>query len=222
MGKYSDQIKSNELTPPKDKIVVIGEDYISNEPTSYTVKYKNNYLAIEVFDSNGKKCFKTKSKMCGIGISDMNDEDILYFNENSIPSVKLISKKEDEKEIARFSSKNTTTQHHKYKVEFTNKTNEICQIINVHCSSTYRSVGVFNGNEKEGAPMICRMIDNSKSNQISCDRIYEAYTSEYTIEIAPNVDNLLMIALMIYIMKVKMYNVRMFHTAVVGGALFHH
>jgi len=68
--------------------------------------------------------------------------------------------------------------------------------------------------------MICRMINNSKST--SFDRVYEAYTSEYTIEIAPNVDNLLMIALMIYIMKVKMYNVRMFHTAVVGGALFHH
>lgn len=209
MGKYSDQIKSNELTPPKDKIVVIGEDYISNEPTSYTVKYKNNHLAIEVFDSNGKKCFKTKRKMFGIGISDMNDEDILYFNDNTLPSVKLISKKEDEKEIARFSGKNTTTQHHKYKVEFTNKTNEICQIINVHCSSTYRSVGVFNGNEKEGAPMICRMINNSKST--SFDRVYEAYTSEYTIEIAPNVDNLLMIALMIYIMTEKMFYARMLH-----------
>ena len=62
MGKYSDQIKSNELTPPKDKIVVIGEDYISNEPTSYTVKYKNNYLTIEVFDSNGKNVLKLSVK----------------------------------------------------------------------------------------------------------------------------------------------------------------
>ena len=35
--------------------------------------------------------------MFGIGISDMNEEDILYFNDNSIPSVKLISKKKMEK-----------------------------------------------------------------------------------------------------------------------------
>jgi len=86
---------------------------------------------------------------------------ILYFNENYIPSVKLISIKEDEKEIAKFSSKNTSTLHHKFKVEFSNKASEVYEILNIHCSTAYRNTGAFNRNEKEGAPMICRIINNS-------------------------------------------------------------
>jgi len=207
MGKYNDQLMSNELTPPKNKIVAVSEDYTSMEPTTYTVKYKDNLLSIEVFDSNGKQCFKTKNIVTGIGIYDMNDEQILKLNENLFPSAKLISKKEDKKEIAKFETKNTTTTHHKFKVEFSNKAGEVSEFLNIHCTSSYRGIGVFSGDEKEGAPMICRMINSSKTHNTNYYNSYGVYTSNYTVEIAPNVDNLFMIAVMIYIMERRIYEV---------------
>ena len=188
MGKYNDELLKKTVTSPEKEIVIVDEEYISKEPVTYTIKTKEGFI---ITDSNGIECYKYKTK-------SFSDTFIIYDpKEKPLLSIKMgftskiFSEKRTKKEIGKIKPKNSTKAQ-KYEIVYTNKATGKEEILNLNCSSYFRTSGIFHGREKEGAPLIGRIIrtvDNSFFNQ----------NATYTIEIAPNVDILIMVALCVYV-----------------------
>jgi len=81
---------------------------------------------------------------------------------------KIFSEKEGKKEIVKKKHKNSMKSQ-KYTIDYINKTTGKDEILNMNCSFTCHTCGIFNGKEKEGAPMIgrfCKIFkDEKKKNQ---------------------------------------------------------
>ncbi len=189
MVKYDEKLKNYNVASPDKEIVVVGEKYISKEPSTFTINFKTiTFPHIEILDNDGKKCFKTDYKTLSRTISDLEDNFLLSM-ETGFISDKIYSEKKIKEKVAEISSVNNTTKRLKYKIEFTNKINGKKDIINMKCSESYHTIGFFNGKEKEGAPMICRIRRTPEKHHI------------LIVEIAPNVDIPFMIVLAIYSLK---------------------
>jgi len=205
MGRYSDKLMSTSVVSPNNKIVNFGDEYISKEPTTFTFHVMDSFYKYEILDSNGNECFKAKhSRMTNyITLYDLNKKPLATIK-NGFNCQKIFSDTEYDKEMACFKFRNTSTQLHKFNVEYFNKATKRSEILKINCSRSYRTIGVFDGKESEGAPMICRM--DTKSLEY-----FSPYKNfRYNIEIAPNVDVLYMISLFIFILRL---NIRRRHHA---------
>jgi len=197
MGKYSDQLRSKNVTSPDNKLVAIDENYVTKEPTTYKINFEeklsDNY---KILDSNDKECYIVKKKTFGdVAICNLNEEPLILIKDDFTLKI-LKYEKEGKKVIAKVEYK-ATMKHNKYEVKFKNISTGKDETLCLNGSSTYNTVGVFNGKEKEGAPMISRM-----QNTINVSSFFN-YKGQFTIEIAPNVDSLLMIALGLFISLTK-------------------
>jgi len=135
-------------------------------------------------DSNKKECYKCNFNTEGdiIIFYNLNDNPLILLKECS-GCVKILSEKEDKKELIIIKNK-ITMSHHKYSIDYLNKATNKKELLNMKGSNTFRTSGIFYGSEKEGAPMICRICKIEKKPEY-----------QFTVEIAPNVDNLIMIAI---------------------------
>jgi len=197
MGKYSDELLKKTVTSPEKEIVIVDEDYISKEPTTYTINVKEGFSRhITIMDSDGKECYqyKTKSLSDTFTICDTKEKPLISIK-MGFTTDRIYSEKRIKKEIGTIKGKNSTKAH-KVVIEYTNKATKKEEVLNLNCSSNYRTSGVFHGREKEGAPMICRFNREFKSSFLDSE-------SNFTIEIAPNVDTLIMITLCVYIILKK-------------------
>jgi len=199
MGKYSDHLMSSKVVSPDNKIVLIDEKkYISEKPTTFTFNY-NNVATIkqyEILDRNGKEPFIIKKNSSHLyNIYDLNDKCLLKFKEGFTDGKLLIEKGENEEEkLVNIKSRNIIS--HEYRAEFLNKFTGKDEILNIHYSTSFTTIGVFYGNEEEGAPLICRMHLTEKGKTRF---LYKG--CQYTIEIAPNVDILYLIAVSLFILR---------------------
>jgi len=66
----------------------------------------------------------------------------------------------------------------------------------MNCSESYNTIGFFNGKEKEGTPLICRMHYIPEKSLLNVK-------GKYIIEIVPNVDTLFMLGLGIFASDIK-------------------
>jgi len=194
MGKYSDELMEKTVTSPSNEIIIIDRDYISKEPTYYTVNVResSSTYEFEILDKDGKECYKCISKAISDTklVCDSKNQPLILIKEGAT-SIKLLSEKNDIKEIAKIKFKNSTKAH-KYALEYFNIATQKEEVLNLNCSNTYRTNGVFYGREKEGAPMICRICKTPKES-------IKNLKNQFTIEIAPNVDSLIMIVFALYI-----------------------
>jgi len=190
MGKYSEELMNKKIISPDNEINIIDEEYVSKVPTIYSINLKEDTTFI-ISDSNGKICYKFTYKSISdtITICDAKDKPLITIKKG-LSSVKILAE-EGKKEFAKLKFKNST-KGHKFLMEYINKATEKEEVLNLNCSSNYRTSGVFYGREKENAPMISRIC--RLSNDINLNKKFN-----YTIEIAPNVDNLIIIALSVYI-----------------------
>jgi len=158
MGKYSDQLMSKSVISPDKEIVIVDEDYISKEPTNFVINVKEGFsYDFEILDNNGKECYRTKSKSLSDTrtIYDLKDKPMVSMKEG-FTTDKIFSEKKIKKEIAKIKPKNSTKAN-KYEIEYLNKASRKNEILNLNCSSSFTTAGIFNGREKEGATMICRI-----------------------------------------------------------------
>jgi len=193
MGKYSDELLNKSVTSPEKEVVIVDEEYISKESVTLTINAKEGFSQeFVIMDSNGKECykFKTKSFSDTFTICDPKEKPLLSIK-MGFSSDKIFSEKRTKKEIGKIKPKNSTKAH-KYEIEYTNKATRKEEILNLNCSSNYRTSGVFHGREKEGAPLISRFSREINNSFLSSK-------STFTIEIAPNVDILIMVALCVYV-----------------------
>jgi len=207
MGKYSDQLMSKSVISPDKEIVIVDEDYISKEPTTIIFNIKENFsYEFEILDSNGKECYRTKAKSLSDTrfVYDLKDKPLVSIKEG-FTTDKIFSEKKTKKEIAKIKPKNSTKAH-KYEIEYSNKATRKDEILNMNCSNSFTAIGIFNGREKEGATMVCRIRRTSEEKFLSSKY-------QYTMEIAPNVDTLFMITLGIYILRHKSNESNAFYVA---------
>ncbi|ORX86167.1 hypothetical protein BCR32DRAFT_325065 [Anaeromyces robustus] len=71
----------------------------------------------------------------------------------------------------------------------------------MNCDGFYGSCGIFQGKEKEGSPMVAKIVEIMDANSFLTDT-----ETRYSIEMASNVDNALIIALAVFFAKMNSAN----------------
>jgi len=131
-------------------------------------------------------------------VHDNNNTPLFNFREKLFSSKTKIYKGKDDKDIlATITPKNSTVAI-KFSVEFFNQATEKTEILDMNCDGFYGSCGIFQGKEKEGSPMVAKIVEIMDANSFLLET-----ESRYSIEMAANVDNALIIALAVFFAKMN-------------------
>ena len=147
---------------------------------------------------DGVEYFKCKKGDSSRVVYDANNQPLFNFREKLFSSKTKVYKGKDDSEImATISPKNSTVAI-KFSVEFTNQATERSEVLDINCDGFYGSCGIFQGKEKEGSPMVAKIVEIMDANSFLTET-----ESRYSIEMAPNVDNALIIAIAVFFAKMN-------------------
>eukprot|EP00833_Pecoramyces_ruminatium_P015122 jgi/Orpsp1_1/1189154/evm.model.d7180000069894.1 len=192
MGYYKEQVKK-DIEKSEKEITFIGPKYVFNNPVYLILEERNKRKDYYVKGIKGGIFFKCLGNYSN-SIIYMKDEP-LFSIKNSSSKSKICAHDNEEKVYCTVTTKNSFVAE-KYNVEYINLSTEENEILNMNADTGHRSCGIFTGREKEGAPMICKIVRYVKKNR---ETVYDNAT--YYLEISANADNLFMIMLSIIFAK---------------------
>ncbi|OUM62293.1 hypothetical protein PIROE2DRAFT_44435 [Piromyces sp. E2] len=195
-----------ELSSPEKDVVAVDSKYVFDQPTELLLKegllsFSGDDFVIK--DTSGKSYFKCTGKLMSIRdkkfITDMEGNPlfciangILFFKSR----LKIYSGK-DTKEVLASITPVTSIKSRKHLITYYNPVTEKEETLDMKFDFFNHSCGIFYGKEKEGAPMICKIIKKIDAKRILTNK------ENYYIEIAPGVDIALMAALAICFDEIK-------------------
>eukprot|EP00833_Pecoramyces_ruminatium_P013321 jgi/Orpsp1_1/1187353/evm.model.d7180000057086.1 len=174
----------NSVVPPEIDIIAFDKKFISQQSSIYFLKEGKiitNDEKIEMFNCN----------------DEINK--VIVYNNNHLPlfnvqcnalsypieKLTIYESNMNEKVIASLKIKRTFMKK-KYVIEYFNKTNNKNEILNMECDGSYTSCEIYYGKKKEGGSMICKIVKLKTPSE-----------KDFSIELAPKVDYLFMIAIAI-------------------------
>jgi len=166
--------------------LILREKIFSFSGDDFTIKDINN---IEYFKCKGK-VFTFHDKKT---LYDLYELPILNIQHKIFTlkrNIKIYADKNDQKQLASISKKSIFSIK-KYIIEFYNQATEQTEYLEMKCDYFSFTCGIFYGKEKEGAPLICKVIKRLDAKLL--------FTSQenYYCQIAPGVDLAFMVALSI-------------------------
>jgi len=190
---YKNQIKRKISNPPRD-IAVINPAFIFRQPVVLIMEHHSitspKYI---IKGTNGQIFFSGYDSLTKCVVYDAGNKPLINIRTNLTGDFKVyLGKDKQNKPIVETCSKRSWAADKKT-VHYYNLTRNCGEVLDLNMESSYRSAGLFAGKEKHDAPMICKIM-RLKSNQSFSH-------SEYSIEMAPNVDNLFLVAIGIMFMS---------------------
>jgi uncharacterized protein YxjI len=195
-----------ELTSPEKDVVAVDSKYVFEEPTELLLKegllsFSGDDFTIK--DSSGNSYFKCEGKLLSIRdkkfVTDMEGKP-LFCIANKVLFLKgrlKIYEGNDTKKVLASIAPQTSIKSRKHIVTYYNPVTEKEETLDMKFDFFNHSCGIFYGKEKEGAPMICKIIKKIDAKRILTNK------ENYYIEIAPGVDIALMSALAICFDEIK-------------------
>ncbi|ORX52247.1 hypothetical protein BCR36DRAFT_582746 [Piromyces finnis] len=193
-----------EVSSAQRPIICTEQRFAFNQEITLCLDEKRSFSGDDfaIKDQNGVSYFKCKGKTFSIRdkkvIYDLYDKPIFNIQENAFfgHGQKIYSGKSTD-EILGSVHRVSMLKKNKYQLSFRNLATGQEEVLDIKCDFIGNSCGIFCGKEKEGAPMICRIIKSKKLASLISDR------DHYKITIAPNVDAALMVALTIIYDELK-------------------
>jgi len=180
MGYY-DKLKDSQIQNPNEEVAVVDRKYIFPNSVVVTLEHARNFLAkfnLKVKGTDGVKYFKGKSKSNKKVIYSLEEKPIVNIADSKSCKKVFYGKTEDNL-IAKVKPKD----NRKFKIKFKNLANGNEAFFEMRCDKKFRICGVFYGKEKEGAPLVGRFTRDKPAK------------GQCTVEMAPYVDNMFLIAL---------------------------
>ena len=198
-------INSNQLSAPRNPIVATDNRFIFQQPIYLYLQEKIASWSGDDFaitDFNGTPYFK-----CSGRVFSFRQKKVLYdvymhpiFNiKHELLSLrgryKFMYGDQGDRVIASVDPIGAFTSH--YSINFYNSATGRNDYLELACDFMGSRCGIFHGNAKQGAPMICRI------NKQYDAKNYFYGKQNYVVEISPNVDAALMIGLGIIFDEIK-------------------
>ncbi|OUM62296.1 hypothetical protein PIROE2DRAFT_61981 [Piromyces sp. E2] len=195
MVNYHEQLMSKSVTAPATEISVVDKEHILLKPSTCTLEKSG------ITNQAGDLCYKIMKKTLSFKnekvITDVKDNPLLVIkNGSSSSDIEIFSGTDDKKVLASIVKGESFTDSEKYTVTYFNQVTEKKETLAMNCAASYRSCGIFNGVEEEGAPLICRI------NEIKIKSFFSS-KSKFDIEIAQGVDRLFMCAFALCLNELK-------------------
>ncbi|ORX52250.1 hypothetical protein BCR36DRAFT_582748 [Piromyces finnis] len=197
---------NKEVNSPEYDVVAIDPKYVFDKTTKLLLKEGLFSISGDDFaikDTSGKSYFKCEGKTFSIRdkkfISDMEGNPLFCISNAVLffkGKMKIYEGNTTKKVIANIIPQ-TSIKSRKYVITYYNISTEKEEILNMKFDFYNHSCGIFCGKEKEGAPMICKIIKKVDAKRILTNK------ENYYIEIAPNVDIAFMVALAICFDELK-------------------
>ncbi|KAL6596742.1 hypothetical protein U3516DRAFT_914633 [Neocallimastix sp. 'constans'] len=192
MNEYYYAIHKQKIDKPKNEVSIVESKYNFQTPVCLFVesnleKEYNSGSDFVVTDENNVTFFEGSMKSSSSKIELFDSEGVRYIalEENTYGEGKLFNET-GRKVVGTLEHKNSTVAD-KYNISFHNLAIGREEVLSMNCDYCYRCCGIFQGREKEGAPMICKI------EQIKTEK--SSRKLKYKIEISEGIDNLFMIIL---------------------------
>ena len=185
-------VTENRFVFDKPVTLILRENLMSFSGDDFTIK-----------DTEGVSYFKCEGKALNIRdkktIYDLNGTPILNIR-NAIlflkGRMKVYAGKDDKKTLASIIPK-TSIHSRKYIISFYNISEEKEETLDMKCDFFSHSCGIFYGKEKEGSPMVCKIIKKIDARSLLTNK------DNYYVEVAPGIDAALMVAIAICFDELK-------------------
>jgi len=203
---FINKFEDVSLTAPKTPLVVTSERFVNEQPVTLLLKEKIRSLSGDDFtikDLNDVSYFKCKGKTFNFKdkklVVDLYDTPLFTIKDNKVIALKrkmFVYEGDDTNNVLATVRPQKAFFCRKFTVEFVNKTTGKEETIVVKSDLPGNSCGVFYGEEKEGAPLLCKIYKKIDA-KIFINR------QNYFVEIAENVDIAFMIAVAICFDELK-------------------
>jgi len=185
MGYFQDLLQK-PIQPPYLMIPIVDNQYVYQQNVNLTIERPRNLFAkfnIKIKGLDGVKYFKGKNKYKRKTIYSLDDKPIVTIADASNGRKNIYLGKNNKKVIASVKPKSSGR---KYKIEFTNLANGQKDAFYMDSDKRLYGCGIFHGKEKDGVPLLCRIVIDRK------------IPTKFSIEIAPGVDNMFMMLLAVF------------------------
>jgi len=175
---------------PEHDIAAV-EGYTENVPVQFTIifnkKDKDYRLRVLSGPDNVEYC---KSKKGDVIFDTQNNP--LFKVHDGIFSSKIY-KGENKNEILATVKPKDVSKAREFTIEYFNQAIDNTEVLEMNCDRFLCSGGIFQGKEEENSPMVSKIIEIMNVN------VFESSDySKYIVDIAPNVDKLLILALAVF------------------------
>ncbi|KAG4093473.1 hypothetical protein H8356DRAFT_547875 [Neocallimastix lanati (nom. inval.)] len=184
---------STEIRSPPNPIAAIDSRFIFQQPVTLILKEKEALFKEDNFtikDKNGVSFFQCNGKEFAIKdkkiIYDLYGKPIFNIKQDQQYKMRHNIYSEDTSNIIATVTPKSAFNLRKFPIEFTNLVTGQKDSINIKCDMFGYTGGMYYGKEKEGAPMICKILKNNVNTPTRSEN--------YSIEIAPGVDIAFMVA----------------------------
>lgn len=197
---------NKKVTPIDHDIMVTEQRFVFDKPI--TLLLRENILCFSgddftIKDTDGVSYFKCKGKALNIRdkkiIYDLYGTPILNICNGILflkSRMKIYADNNDKKTLAKITPQ-TSISSRKYVISFYNIANEQEETLDMKCDFFSHSCGIFYGKEKEGSPMVCKIVKKIDAKGLLTKK------DDYYIEIAPGIDAALMVAIAICFDELK-------------------
>jgi len=188
---YVEQVK-RPIDVPLKPVNVFGSSYVFQSPMAVVLEVQNLFSKYKylIKGLNDEVYFRATKGLSTV-LYDMNDKPLLNIRNGFTKVCLYEGKNHDEQPLVVIKNKDSTVAR-KFTVTYINRQTKQEETLDMNCDCHFRSAGIFMGKEKEGAPMVGKCIQTVKPT-IGGEKI------KYTIQIAPGIDIILIIALSIFI-----------------------
>ncbi|KAG4083916.1 hypothetical protein H8356DRAFT_1746604 [Neocallimastix lanati (nom. inval.)] len=196
--------QNRELEEPQNDIVAVDDRFVFHQPTHLIISSKLISLTssdITITDSSGAEYFRCNDELVNKTIINDLDEFPIVNIQSQILSLKdkiNIYRLDTNKEIVGSITQKSVINVKKYTLDFINHATDKKDFLDFKCDVMGNNCGVFYGKEKDGAPMVCRIIRKIEGKSfVSSPQEY------YYVDISPGVDIALIVAATICFSKLK-------------------
>ncbi|KAG4084815.1 tubby C-terminal-like domain-containing protein [Neocallimastix lanati (nom. inval.)] len=197
---------NKKVTQLDHDIAVTEQRFVFDKPINLVLKENIMSFSGDDFtikDTEGVSYFKCKGKAMNIRdkktIYDLYGTPILNIRNTILflkDRMKVYADKDDKKTLATVTPV-TSINSRKYTISFYNIATEKEETLDMKCDFFSHSCGIFYGKEKEGSPMICKIV--KKIDAVS----FLTNKDNYYVEVAPGIDAALMVAIAICFDELK-------------------
>jgi uncharacterized membrane protein YgcG len=182
---YFKELYDKPIQPPTREFAVVGRKYISQSPKEYILERAKSSFAkynLKVKGTDGIKYYKGKHKPSSSVICTLDNVPLLKIKESQEKKIRKDVYIGNDKSIlvSQIKCRNSKSN---YKISVKNLIRGEEEYLQMNSDRKLVVCGIFYGKEKEGAPLIAKIIRDNHTR------------TKCTLEIAPNVDIIFMMGL---------------------------
>ncbi|ORX86173.1 DUF567-domain-containing protein, partial [Anaeromyces robustus] len=198
--RFLKSYNDDPISKPKKDVVCVDQRFVFQQPLTLILREKIFCFSGDDFsikDPSGVEYFRCKGKLFSIRdkkiLYDLYGQPILNIQHTIFTikgNIKIYADDSDKSLLASINKKSFISIK-KFIIEYYNKATEKTQYLDMKCDFFSFTCGIFDGHEKEGAPMIAKVSKRLDAKLLLTDR------ENYYLQIAPGVDAALMVAIAI-------------------------